>query len=274
MRRKLLIIPSLMLLCLIFVPDRAPEVHSQPSAPPPDYVDDGVSLPDEATFARLAQADPPAFLEMCMRRYRREIHTLSGEMQKQERIDGKVNQPEVIDFWFRQQPYSVMIKWKKGARAAAASMYVEGENNNKILGLPTLLKWAGKIVERDPKCSEARSCGRYALCESSILQGTERTWQAWKTAKERGSLHVEYAGIVPMAELGGRPCHVLKRTCNPPEEEGLATVEIAIDAETWLQTSSTLTDGKGELIGKYAFPKVVINPDLPANQFTKETLRK
>src|SRR5437763_2943102 len=127
MRRKLLIIPSLMLLGLIFVPDQAPEAHSRPTdSPPPDYVDDGVSLPDAATFARLAESDPTTFLEMCMRRYRREIHTLSGEMHKQEKIDGKPTQPEVIDFWFREQPYSVMVKWKKGARAAAASMYVEG----------------------------------------------------------------------------------------------------------------------------------------------------
>jgi hypothetical protein len=274
MRRKLLVIASLMLLCLIFVPDQAPEVHSQPTEPPPDYVDDGVTLPDEASFARLAQTDPPTFLEMCMRRYRREIHTLSGEMHKQERIDGKVTQPEVIDFWFREQPYGVMIKWKKGARAAAASMYVEGENSNKLVALPTLLKWTGKVVERDPKSSEAHLCSRYALCESSILQGTERTWQAWKKAKEKGILNVEYAGIVPVADLGDRPCHVLKRTCNPPEEDGVVSVEIAVDAETWLQTSSTLIDGNGGLIGKYTFPKVIINPELPANQFTKETLRK
>jgi hypothetical protein len=275
MRRKLLLVPSLMLLCLVLIPDRAPEVRSQQSTPPvAEYVDDGVSLPSEANLAKLAQTDAPAFLEMCMRRYRREVHTLSGEMIKQERIDGKVTPPELIDFWFREEPYSVMIKWKKGARQAAASMYVKGENNDKLLALPSLLKWAGKVVERDPDGREARACGRYTIKESSILQGTERTWAAWKAAKEKGNLQVEYLGVVPVAELAGRSCHVLKRICDPPAEDGIVTVEIAVDAETWLQTGSTLTDGKGELVGKYLFPKVVINPDLPANQFTKETLRK
>ena len=84
-----------MLLGLIFVPDQAPEVRSQPNSPPPaEFVDDGVSLPDEAVFARLAQTDPPAFLEMCMRRYRAEVRTMSGEMHKHERINGKLYAPK------------------------------------------------------------------------------------------------------------------------------------------------------------------------------------
>ena len=275
MRRKLLLVPSLMLLCLVLIPDRAPEVHSQPATPPvEEYTDDGVSLPSAANFAKLAQSDPTAFLEMCMRRYRREVKTLSGEMVKQERVDGKVHPAETLDFWFREEPYSVMIKWKKGARQAAASMYVKGENNDKIVALPTLLKWAGKVVERDVDGREAHACSRYLMNESSMLQGTERTWAAWKAAKQKGTLQVEYLGLAPVADLGGRPCHVLKRTCKPTEEDGIATVEVAVDADTWLQVGSTLADANGQLIGKYQFPKVVINPELPADQFTKETLKK
>ncbi|MFL5340480.1 MAG: DUF1571 domain-containing protein, partial [Gemmataceae bacterium] len=251
------------------------QIQSQPAAPPViEFVDDGVSLPDEATFARLAQTDSPTFLEMCMRRYRREVHTVSGEMHKQERIAGKLYPEEAIDFWFREEPYSVLIKWKQGARQACASMYVEGENGNKVLALPTLLRWSGKLLERDPDCCEAKAASRYSLRESSLLQGTERTWQAWKTARDNGTLHVEYKGIVAVPELGGRRCHVLKRTCETPEGDGVATVEIAVDAQTWLQTGSTLTDKCGNLIGKYMFPQVVVNPEFSPTLFTKDSVRK
>ena len=77
-----------------------------------------------------------------------------------------------------------------------------------------------------------------------------------------------------MPELGGRLCHVLKCTCTPPEDDGVATVEIAVDAETWLQTGSTLCDNHGQLIGQYMFPQVTINPELAATLFTKDTVRK
>ena len=65
----------------------------------------------------------------------------------------------MIDFWFREEPYSVLIKWKQGARQAAASLYVAGENNNKVVALPTLLKWSGKLLTRDPNCREAKLSG-------------------------------------------------------------------------------------------------------------------
>src|SRR5262245_38902514 len=112
--RRILLAPLLMALCLLLVPDRAPVALSQPSAPSstpvaPEYVDDGVNLPTEATFARLAGTDPVACLQACMRRYKREIHALSGEMHKQETIDGKLQPPEVMDFSFREEPYSVLV---------------------------------------------------------------------------------------------------------------------------------------------------------------------
>lgn len=274
MRQKLFIIPVLMALCLFLVPDRAPEVQSSPTTPVSTWIDDGVSLPDEATFACLAKTDPPAFLQMCLRRYSREIHRYSGEMHKQERIDGKLHPPEVIDFWFREQPYSVLMKWKEGARAATTSMWVEGENNNKVLALPTLIKWSGRLVERDPDGRDARQGSRYTMREFSLRQGTERTWKAWKAAQDQGTLRVEYTGLVAVPELGGRRCHVLTRTCDPPEEDGVVTVRISVDAETWLQTGSTLIDGQGNLIGTYNFPRFTINPEIPATLFTKNSVRK
>lgn len=271
MRRKLLILLPLMVLCLFLIRDRSPVAFSIPTAPPSEYVDDGTTLPDNETMTRLARDNPVQFLEACLRRYGREVYCYSGELHKQERLDGKLCPPEVIDFCFREDPYSVLMKWKEGIRLVRGSLYHECENDGKALVRPKLLNI---VVEQDPEGRLARQSSRYTMKEFSIRQGTERTVRAWKAASDKGTLNVEYKGIQTIAELGGRKCHVLKRHVNPPEEEGLTTLEIAVDAETWLQTGSTLTDGKGDLIGKYFFSVLTINPPMPDDTFTKASLKK
>jgi len=271
MRRNLLILLPLMALCLFLIPDRTPVAYSVPTATSSEYVDDGTTLPDNNTMTRLARENPVQFLDACLRRYNREIKGYSGELHKQERLEGKLCPPEVIDFCFREDPYSVLMKWKEGIRLVRASLYHDCENDGKALVRPKLLNI---VVEQDPEGRLARQSSRYTLKEFSIRQGTERTIRAWKVAQEKGTLNVEYKGIQTVAELAGRKCHVLQRFVNPPEEEGLAVVEIAVDAETWLQTGSTLIDGKGDLIGKYFFPVVNINPEFPDDTFTKASLKK
>ena len=270
MRRKLLMLLPLMGLCLFLIPDRTPVAYSVPMATPSEY-DDGTTLPDDEMMARLARNNPVQFLEACLHRYGREINGYSGELRKQERLEGKQCPVEVIDFCFREEPYSVLMKWKEGVRLVRGSLYHECENEGKALVRPKLLN---VVIAQDPEGRLARQSSRYTMKEFSIRQGTERTLRAWKAAYEKGTLNVEYKGVQSVAELGGRKCYILKRTVNPPEEEGLTTIEIAVDAETWLQIGSTLTDGNGNLIGKYFFPVVNINPDFPADTFTKASLKK
>src|SRR5262249_38133983 len=103
---------------------------------------------------------------------------------------------------------------------------------------------------------------------------TDRTLRAWQAAKDRDELFVEYKGKHPVPDLDGRTCYILKRTCSSPEEDDIATVEIAIDAETWLQLGSTLTDSRGRLIGSYFISNLKINPIFDEKQFDRSTLKK
>jgi hypothetical protein len=274
MRYRLLAIPVCMLLCLLIVPEHNPVALSIAPPPPPEEVaDDGSKLPDQAKMAKLAEQDPVAFLKWCLVRYQREAHAYEGVMIKHERINGKLHPAETIDFWFREEPYSVVMKWRHGARQAAAAMYVANENNGKVLVLPSILKWSGKLVERDPDGKDARANGRYTMKEFSIRQGAERTLKAWEAAKEKGTLKVEFAGIQPIEELNNRKCFKLTRTCDPPEEEGAVYVEVLVDAENWLQIGSTISDGERKLIGKYFFPELRLNPEFAANQFKDQSIR-
>jgi hypothetical protein len=268
--RKLVYLLICMPLCLLLVPDRTPVALSVSQDPRDKYEDDGQNLPQEDSFAKLAATDPVGMLDASLKRQHREIHGYSGVLSKTERMKGKQQAPEVIDFWFREEPYSVLMKWLQGNRGGKASLYVLGENKERMAVLTKL----NIVVDLDPEGRLAADGGRYNIREFSMRQGTERTLRAWKAAKDKGILKVDYLGKKPVPELDNRVCYLLKRTCNPPEEEGVVTVDVAIDAETWLQIGSALIDGKGELIGRYNFTALKVNPQFPADQFDRARLKK
>lgn len=193
-----------------------------------------------------------------------------------ERVNGKLKTKEVIECWFQEKPFSVMMHWKEGAGKAAASLYVEGANDGKLCIRPTdkTARLLAPTVLRALNNDEVKEQSRYPITEFGVRCATERTYLAWKALKERGvTLNFEYLGKRSIDEVGGRECHIIRRHCNPPEEEGMTDVTVYVDTETMMQVGSILKAGN-ELIGEYYFKDIVINPKFDANQFTSETLKK
>src|SRR5262249_20851095 len=123
------------------------------------FKDDGAPLPSNAEMKDLAQQEPRAFLENCMRRYDREVKGCTLVMQKQELISRRLQPTEVVDVTYRTKPHSVVLKWVEGARKADAALYVEGENEGKMLARPNgkLARFAvGDVVARPVDGPEAR----------------------------------------------------------------------------------------------------------------------
>ena len=166
------------------------------------------------------------------------------------------------------------MEWKQGGGRAKRVLYVEGENNNKMLARPSgLAAWTG-IWTKEVNDPEARASGRYLINEFGIKLGTKRTLDAMLSAKGRNALFVKYEGIFKIKELGDRPCYKLIRTpYDPPEDaEGLNELIIYIDTETWLQVGSILKDTAGNLIAEYFFRNVKLNPTFKPDQFKRSAL--
>ncbi len=286
MRRILLCLP----LCLLLAPESPPLKAPDDKTRPAEVVDQSRTvgfavgswsapllfpLPDDAQMEQLAKTDPIAFFRAILRRYDREVTSYTCTLEKTERLDGQVQPTEEIAIWFREYPFSALLEWNKGARLAKRSLYVRGQNNDKLLVLPNgrLLSLAG-VVERDVDSASAKSSGRYLQSEFGIKIGTERTVSSWEAAKKNNALHIEYLGIKKVPELGNRPCYVFKRApYDKPEEDGITEATLYIDKETWLQSGSVVKGADG-LIGAYYFRDVKINPDFKPDTFTKKALSR
>src|SRR5438105_2649047 len=133
--------------CLVVIPHLVPlpeQIEDGPRANPSEFKDDGKVLPEAERLAALAEKDCIAFMEACLKRHNREVKGYTLTMYKQERINGKLQKPELTDVWFREEPHSVLMKWKKGERLAARALYVEGENKDEKTGISmALIKPAG-----------------------------------------------------------------------------------------------------------------------------------
>lgn len=275
---------SSLLLCLLLCLLVAPAPLPPPSLPALDegdssvfhsVSDDGSPLPDNATMRQLARDNPIAFLENCLRRQGRDVQGYTALLAKHERIEGKLVPPELVEVAYREHPHSVRLNWIEGARRAGTVLYVHGEHRDQLLVRPAnpLLSFVG-IVERDPYGEEARQNGRYPLPEFGIRRGTERALACWIAASKRKTLKVQYLGIQPIAELGNRKCHVLHRSHpNEPEDDGITEVLLYFDAEHWLQIGTILHDERGELIAKYYFRELRLNPTFSPDQFTRQGMK-
>jgi hypothetical protein len=243
-------------------------------APPPEspVLDTSAQLPSPDRLETLAGTDPVAFLRTCLLRYRKEVHGYRATLAKMERINGKVGRVETIAVAFQEDPFSVLLAWKTSPVGMAdRALYVAGQNDGKALARGKLLHM---VHYRDPYSADAMSAGRYALPEFGIAKGMERTLAAWHVAADRGSLKVEYLGVRPVPEAGGVLCFVFRRTCDPPEEDGLIRVETCFDTDNWLQVGNVLTGAGDQPIAAYYFRDLVLNPDFPPNQFEAAAVKR
>lgn len=235
-------------------------------AHPGTKVDSTQSLPTPEEFACLCQTDPIRALEMGLLRYEREVKEYTCTMIKKERINKKDHPEEEIFCSFREKPFSVLMEWKKGIQKAEASLFVDGENQNAIRIRPSGLLKRNFVVSLKPDDPEVLESSRYTVHEFGLERGMRRTFTAWGEVRDRGQLHVEYLGVRTIKETGDRRCHVIKRTCTPPEEDGMTEITIMLDEQTWLQVGSVLKAGD-QLIGYYYFRDINPKPNFPSNRF-------
>lgn len=272
MPRLLLCLP----LCLFLNPSRT-ELLPARSAEPRAVADRGGKLPTDAEMEQLARTDPMDFLETCIRRYQREVQGYKAVLQKQERIDGILNEVEVIDVCFREKPYSVLMIWQKGARLGGPerSLYVEGQNDDKLLARPfgALARFAaGDVVMRDVNGPDARKSSRYTMAQAGMKNANERTLTQLSDLLKRGEVKIEYTGVQKLKEAGDRPCYAFRTTMTRPDAEGVARGAFYYDQATWLQVGSVLEREDGSVIGAYYFRAIELNPKFKDGQFDRAAL--
>ncbi|HZZ82485.1 MAG TPA: DUF1571 domain-containing protein [Gemmataceae bacterium] len=270
---KVVLLGILLLSPLVFYP------LLRSSTPPPCHIPvDGqsreVQQEEKLTNAELAERKPIEFLEFCLAEYDKKVTTgYRCHFLKQERVKGKLRDSEKLLVNFRAKPFSVHMYWLDGADLCQASLYVEGENDGRLLARSMLFGIPGPVVSRPLDAADVKATSRFPISEFGMKAGMESTLASMKKAKEKGTLHVRYEGIEKLAKVGDRPCYKLVRTpYDPPEEDNIMTLTIWIDCDLLMQVGSDLRDANGDLIAEYYFRDIELNPKFSEKQFTRDAL--
>ncbi len=229
-------------------------------------------LPTQDDMARLVKADPLAALEACLARYHREVKGYSAVFEKHDIPGNDGLKKEVADIHFRDKPHSVYMAWTEGMGRAEAVLFVEDENENRMLVRP-----AGRLLRRlivsRPVDGDPADAGLFNLRQFGFKRTTERTVKEWRQLREKGELQVEYLGVKRLKEAGDCPCWVWRQLVKKPGADRIAQVFVWIDTATWLQVGTELKDARGKPLGSYYFRNVKLNPKFQKGQFQREGLK-
>jgi hypothetical protein len=121
------------------------------------------------------------------------IKDYSATMIKQERINGKLNDPEFMFIKVRHEPFSVYLYFLGPERIRGQeALYVEGQNNGNLLGHGVGIKKIIGTVPLQPNGDMAMAGQRYPITEIGILNLTKRLIEVGEADKKFDECEVKF----------------------------------------------------------------------------------
>lgn len=213
----------------------------------------------------LAETDHLALLNLALENYTRNVQAFSATFYKQERINGKLKPTQKIAVQFKEQPFSLLMKWQENIGTIDKLLYVEGSYDNKMIVHPAgLLAWI-KSVRRDPAGRDARKSSRRTCNQFGFRRTIEGMIAVYQDAQSAGDLQMSSLG---RTERFGRPCVTFVRTLPPKDQYPCARMVVDFDLEYLLPVSVSSYDWQENLLSQYSYRDLDFNASFAAAAFT------
>jgi hypothetical protein len=192
------------------------------------------------------------------------IQDYSATLIKRERLGDKLGENEFMFVKIRQKPFSVYTYFLGPDRMKGQeAIYVEGKNNNCIVGHGVGIRKIAGTVRIDPHGMLAMQGNRYPITEIGLFNLTRRLIEIGEKDTQFGECEVK---IVPGAKINGRSCTCIQATHPVPRKNFLFHVaRIFYDDEMRLITRYEAYDwptqpgGAPRLTEEYTYLNIKIN---------------
>jgi hypothetical protein len=229
----------------------------------------------EARFQRLASADPLAFLSECLDHYDAQVQDYRCHFLARERLDGQLGEEQEMVVLFREEPFSVDVRWIRNAQQAARVNFVSGrwergDRQYAHIEPAGLLKFiAPQGVRRNIHAPDVRAAARRPIDQFGFRKTLEWILEESTSASAQAGHSMRFLG---MEVFDGRSCFVFER--HRPrdmrhDEQTDCLLRIYIDRE-WLVPIATYfyADEAGtNLLGSYVSRSVEFNIGLGDDDF-------
>jgi hypothetical protein len=222
--------------------------------------------------------DPVAFFKAALDRYDRSVRDYTCTFSKQERLNGRLGEEQVIETMFRESPFSVRFKWVENADKCARVLYVadrwiDDSQQMAVVEPGAIARLFVPYVMRPIHGKDARKSSRRTIDQFGVRNSMVLTLKYVELAREKGLPNTfEYKGT---GKHAGRQTLLFERHL-PYEREGSVwpdrALVVHIDRELMVPVSveAYADDAKTILLGRYQTKDLKFNADLPSSTFTKE----
>lgn len=229
-----------------------------------------VPIGNRQAIIQLAKRDPVLLLEKTKSRYQDSITDYTGTLYRQERIAGKLGAEQVVSFKFRAKPFSVYMQWQKNAGPIDRLLYVEGQNDNKMVVHPTGLFCWLKSVKKDPRCKQALQTSLYTCDQFGFGRMIERVSKIYQQAQSHGDVKKKCLGL---DKVDDRECIVIEAALPQKADYPCGRLVMKIDIGYLLPVYVASYDWNGKLISEYIYTDLKFNTGLTEQQFTRKANR-
>ena len=238
----------------------------------------GLQLGGGLTVA-MARNDPLDFLRRCLEFYDRSIRDYRCRFLVRERIHGHLGPEQEMAILFRESPFSVDVRWLRGARGADRVNYVQGRwaQGGKERALVQPHGWIGILasggIKRAIHAPDVLASSRRPIDEFGFRNTLE--WLIHYSELAQGHPQYEWR-FVGATRFDGKDCLLLERLlpyAGPSGPYPDRYQRVFIDAE-WLvpRACFAYADQAGEeLLGSYVARDIEFNVGLTDAHFDPQS---
>lgn len=229
------------------------------------------------TAEELAAEDPIGFLQRALDQYDRSVRDYTCTFTKQELVNGRMTEEQVMKAYFRERPFSVRLEWIQNMDKAARVLYVADRwvKDGKQLAVVepgAIARLFVSHVMREIDGKDAQKSSRRTIDQFGLRNSLALTIKYARMGIEKGVGTLVYAGNGSVNE---RETLVFERRLPYTAEGGEwpdRLLVVHLDKELLLPTLCTAyaDDARQVLLGKYMSTDVKINANLDDEVFTKQ----
>lgn len=217
-------------------------------------------------LAEEANPDPLELMEQCQKSYEA-LTDYTATFIKEQRVRGKLKKPETVFMKFKK-PFSIYMKWIKNPDEGKEVIYVEGENDGKILahlgGIIGLI--TPTTFRMEPTHPIAMGGNLKPVTAAGLGNMIESLLEVFYLARDKGDLKAVCKGTTL---YNGRTVFVVERYLPNKEEYPNQFALIYIDKELMLPVYYAAYDNEQNLLEKYAYKNLNLNVGLTEKDYDK-----
>jgi hypothetical protein len=209
------------------------------------------------------KADPIGYLRSLSERCDA-LDQYSLTFYRQERVGSvvqKLSPMEQVDALFRKKPFSVKFTWKSPDPVYYESLYVEGQNDSKLIlrERKGMFPFPPQVRAIDPALPGKLGMARNPITDFGLARAVRRTLVAFDDPALAGVMSIRYEGLVNL-EPTNRPAHWLHVERPPMPGYAYTQQDFYVDEQSQLPAGTDLWLKSGDLGARYRYAD--INPNV------------